>query len=169
MTAYKARILGKTPKTGNKKDGATGRRRRGNGDKWTVAGFTWPGPQRSVYNYTWPGNFPVFRVGPGLHEDKAGLVARCLAADRVVFFEYGTDPVKIKRRLDDEILEIVRYEAELNNLPLAEIFDEIDFDASASWVTAPQAAARQQTPACQELAKRHNIGLDVADEIMRAR
>jgi len=73
MTAYNARSKNRTPKGNNKKDRGTGYKPRDIGNKWIAAGFTWPGPARGVYNYTWQGDFPVFRIGPGYYENEIGL------------------------------------------------------------------------------------------------
>jgi hypothetical protein len=165
MTSFKARLEGKTPQTNNIKDGP--KRPRDRGDQWLAAGFTWPGPQRAVYNYTWDGNFPLFRIGPERLDGCSGLVARCARVDVVLFFAYGTSPAIIAGRLDDEILSIMRHDAEIAEMPInwepREIGAEIDID---DWMTRPLAAARQSTPAADKLANEHGISRELAGEIL---
>jgi hypothetical protein len=91
----------------NKKDGATGRRCPSPSQDFEAQGFTrldW-----NKWTYTWSGEFPVFRLAPGIVGLQAGLVA--VWEDRKIFFPYGTQPKEIKARLDDEILAIMRYAA----------------------------------------------------------
>jgi hypothetical protein len=67
----------------------------------------------NAYDYTWAGDFPVFRLSPGatLNGRKLGLIARCEGIE--ILFPYGAEPAFIKSRLDDEILQIMRHDAEL--------------------------------------------------------
>lgn len=152
MTAYKARLSGKTSKTGNKKDGPTNGRRRDDGDEWIAAGFEWIPPKRSVYTYG------QFRIGPDFYQDemgnmRKGLVATCADLETPIHFAYGTPPEDIATRLDEEAKAI-------------NIGPEIDIDL---WMTRPQAAARQSTPAAKELVSRYHISLALAGEIILAR
>lgn len=161
MTGYSARLGGRTPKGRNKKDGATGLLRRG--DSFEKAGFTLVEPP-AKFSYTWKGVFPVFQVKPGIINSLAGIVAQC--DDIIEWFPYGTPPGEIKARLDDLILEIMRHDAELDNERLDEPDDDNEWIDVDLWMTRPQAAARQSTPAVQRLATRHGVSLSVADEIM---
>jgi len=96
----------------NKKDGATGRRRRKSID-WADYGFTFI-DLPSKWSYTWNGDFPVFRIAPSITSDyRQGIVARFKDGDIEIFFQYGTHPSEIKERLDDEILAIMRHDAEI--------------------------------------------------------
>jgi hypothetical protein len=104
----------------NKKDPQAPRQtkvqRQAAGDEMEAAGFTWtPGPWR----YTWEGNFPVFIVAPGIITNEigthAGLVARCAAASIEIFFPYGTRPASIAAQLNDEILAIMRHDANVDD------------------------------------------------------
>jgi hypothetical protein len=110
MTAYKARLNGRTPATRNKKDGATGRRPKDRSDQFEALGFTLIEPP-AKWSYTWQGVFPVFQVKPGIINGLGGIVARCETANVAEWFPYGTSPDKIKARLDDLVLEIMRSDA----------------------------------------------------------
>ncbi len=122
MTNYKqARTNGK--RGGNKKDGYSPDRRQTKAqrqaaeERWLAAGFTYRwfrgGPRLT---YSWRGDFPVFKLAPGILKDEtgthAGLIARYSPADIEILFPYGTRPVDIAARLNDEILEIVRLQAD---------------------------------------------------------
>ena len=91
-------------------NGALGRQRDYNASL-AALGFTrtdW-----NKWSYTWQGNFPTFTLAPGILEDgAAGLIARYSPADIEILFPYGTRPVDIAARLNDEILEIVRLQAD---------------------------------------------------------
>ncbi|MHC4687418.1 MAG: hypothetical protein ACYTEW_24385 [Planctomycetota bacterium] len=166
MTAYKARINGEDPKGNNKKDGATGRRRRRNFDAWAEAGFVWVPGTPATYTFTWDGDFPVIGLSPGIVVDEegahAGMVAHYPEADIEIVFPYGTPPTDIAARLNDEILAIMRHDAELIESPL----DWVDVD---DWMTRPQEAARQSTRAAREMADTHNINLRTAGEFLLER
>lgn len=96
----------------NKKDGNGPLvRQRDYNARLEAAGFTrtdW-----NKWSYSWHGDFPVFKLAPGIVDDKVGLVAQCSQADKTILFSYGTFPADIKVRLDDEILEIVRLQADI--------------------------------------------------------
>lgn len=63
--------------------------------------------------YTWDGDFPVFTLSPGeLLNGETGLIARYSPADIEILFPYGTAPSFIKVRLDEKILEIMRFQAD---------------------------------------------------------
>lgn len=111
MTNFRARLNGQTPKSHNKKDGATGHRRPC--QDWEAHGFHWVPGTPSTHTYTWEGDFPVFIVKPGTVAAQAGLVARCAEAEVEILFPYGSPPSKIAERLNDEIYEIMRLDAEL--------------------------------------------------------
>lgn len=64
------------------------------------------------WSYSWDGDFPTFILTPGIVDDKAGLVAQCNQADKAILFSYGTLPADIKARLEEEILEIMRLQAD---------------------------------------------------------
>jgi len=164
MTDYSARLSGKKPSGSNKKDGATGQgpRRNNNQDaEFERLGFTMT--DWNKWGYTWPGNFPVISLVPGLVDFEPGWVAIYKATGRQIPIGQVA-PEEIKARLDDLILEILRHDAELDNERLDELDEDVDL-----WMTRPQTAARRSTPAVKELAKRHGIRLDVADEIMTER
>jgi hypothetical protein len=87
------------------------------------------------------------------------MVAHYPEADIEIVFPYGTPPADIAARLNDEILAIMRHDAELIESPL----DWIDVD---DWMTRPLGAARQATPAAREMADTHNISLRTAGEFL---
>jgi len=97
----------------NIKDAQPQRRPRSQADQYEAAGFTLIEPPAKWF-YTWQGAFPVFRVAPGTINGLAGIVARYQSPDVYLaeWFEYGTDPAKIKERLDDLILDIMRKQAD---------------------------------------------------------
>ncbi|KKL92162.1 hypothetical protein LCGC14_1816520 [marine sediment metagenome] len=113
MTAFNARLAGRTPKGRNKKDGnGQMARQRDYNARLGAARFTQIGWNK--WSYSWQGNFPTFTLAPGILEDgAAGLIARYSPADIEILFPYGTRPALIKGRLDDEILEIVRLQADV--------------------------------------------------------
>lgn len=124
---------------GNRKDGhrpdrrQTKARRQAIENQWTAAGFKMT--DWNKWTYTWPGESPVFRLTPGILIDDrgthAGLIARYASADKKILFVYGTDPASIKARLDDEILAIMRLQADVDNSPIGggqEIGPEINLD-----------------------------------------
>lgn len=121
MTAFNARLAGRTPKGRNKKDGATGR--NPGATNFEKHGFTFIMPP-SQWAYTWQGVFPVFQVAPGRVNGLAGMVARCPKSGVIEWFPYGTTPADIKARLDVLISEIMQHDAALAEEPL----DEVDFD-----------------------------------------
>ncbi len=114
MTAFNARLAGRTPKGRNKKDG-NGQmvRQRDYNARLGAARFTRIGWNK--WSYSWQGSFPTFTLAPGILEDggAAGLIARYSPADIEILFPYGTRPALIKGRLDDEILEIMRLQADV--------------------------------------------------------
>jgi hypothetical protein len=84
-------------------------------EEFEAAGFTWtPGPWR----YTWQGEFPVFILAPGIIDNRAGLVARCAPADKEILFPYGMPATAIAARLNDEILAIMRHDADIDDAQL---------------------------------------------------
>lgn len=111
MTAFSKVCKGKVSRRANKKDdnGPLARQRDYNA-RLVEAGFTRSGWNK--WSYTWSGNFPVFALAPGIVDGKAGLVAQCSQADKTILFSYGTFPADIKARLDDEILTIMRLQAD---------------------------------------------------------
>ncbi len=99
----------------NQKDGVA--RSRSQDDQYEAAGFKpidW-----NKWTYTWEGNLPTFHLSPGILEDKAGLVAT-FSPEIKIYFPYGTPPADIKARLDDEILAIMRHDAEIVDQPLVD-------------------------------------------------
>jgi hypothetical protein len=156
MTAYNARLSGKTPRTSNKKDGGNTRRRDNNQDaQFEALGFEMA--DWNKWTYTWEGDYPVYKLVPGMVDFTPGWVAICKQTG------YQT-------LLDNKIAEIVWHEAELKTASLdiypGEIGPEIDIDL---WMSRPQEAARQATPAVKALANRHGISLNDADEMIRER
>ena len=134
MTAHSAIASRKTRNARNIKDGGNSLRRKSGLTK----AFEGRGFIRSDWNkwtYTWTGNFPVFKVGPGtvINNDgspRQGLVARYVPADKEILFPYGTSPAEIAGRLDDEILAIMRHDVDIDTPPLVgeqEIGPEIPF------------------------------------------
>ena len=109
MTNYKqARTNGKRGR--NMKDGNGPLVRRDYNARLEAARFTRIGWNK--WAYTWQGDFPIFTLAPGILEDgAAGLIARYSPADIEILFPYGTRPVDIAARLNDEILEIMRLQA----------------------------------------------------------
>jgi hypothetical protein len=87
--------------------------RRNYDAKLAEAGFTWVGLKLT---YTWPGVFPAFILAPGIATDEtgthAGLIARC--GDIEILFPYGSDPEAMAAQLDDEILEVMRLQADVD-------------------------------------------------------
>ena len=167
MTNYR-QVKNSRKRGGNKKDGATGRGKRRNDAQ--DAAFEALGFQMSDWNkwsYTWPGNFPVIRLVPGTIASTPGWVA--VHGDLRVPIGQAR-PAEIKERLDDLILQIMKREAELADLPPDwepdEVGPEIDADL---WMTRPRAAARQSTPAVRDLAAKHKVSLALADEIAQER
>jgi hypothetical protein len=85
-------------------------------EEFEAAGFTWtPG----TWRYTWEGNFPVFSVAPGIITNEigthAGLVAKYGPASIEILFPYGTKPAEIAAQLNDEILAIMRHDADVDD------------------------------------------------------
>jgi hypothetical protein len=113
----------------NKKDGVA--RPPSLGDQYEDQGFKQIDWNR--WEYTWQGgDFPVFQVGPGILDDKAGVIAKFGDTINInIHFPYGTDPADIKARLDDEILGIMCYDAGIEEQPLT--LDWIDVD---EWMVA---------------------------------
>jgi hypothetical protein len=118
MTNRKLAKLGKQRPT-NQKDPRPPRQTKAQREsaiaEFEAAGFTWtPGP----WTYTWPGNFPVFRLAPGILVDDtgphAGLIARYSPADIEILFPYGTPPTDMAARLNDEILAVMRHDADVD-------------------------------------------------------
>lgn len=106
MTNHKLAIPN-TKRPYNKKDGSP--RPRSQASQYEAQGFVqidW-----NSWNYTWKGNFPVFQIGPGILEGKAGMIAE-FSLEIKIHFPYGTAPATIKAQLDDEILAIMRHDAE---------------------------------------------------------
>ena len=122
MTAFSKVSKGKFSQFHNKKDGnGPLARQRDYNASLAALGFTrtdW-----NKWSYTWQGNFPTFTLAPGILEDgAAGLIARYPPADIEILFPYGTTPALIKGRLDDEILEIMRLQADAADpLPVSPI------------------------------------------------
>jgi hypothetical protein len=111
MTAFNTISRGKYSKRGNIKDGGHFNRQLGQNKDFAANGFIrtdW-----NKWSYTWPGEFPVFSLAPGIVGTSAGLVASYPQAEIEIIFPYGTDPSDIKARLDSKILEIMRYDAEI--------------------------------------------------------
>ena len=113
MTAFSKVSKGKFSQFHNKKDGnGQVARQRDYNASLAALGFTrtdW-----NKWSYTWQGSFPTFTLAPGILEGGgAGLIARYSPADIEILFPYGTRPALIKGRLDDEILEIVRLQADV--------------------------------------------------------
>lgn len=132
MTNYK-QAPGNDKRGGNKKDGYRPDRRQTKAqsqaaeERWLAAGFTYRRFRGGLrLTYSWPGDFPVFKLAPGSVTDDtethAGLIARYSPADIEILFPYGTRPVDIATRLNDEILEIVRLQADAADpLPISPI------------------------------------------------
>jgi hypothetical protein len=84
--------------------------------QWEAAGFEMIDWNKMAY--TWEGDFPAFALAPGTITDdqdaRAGLVARYDPADIKILFPYGTPPAAIATRLDDEILSIMRHDADID-------------------------------------------------------
>ena len=98
----------------------TKRQRQAAENQWAAAGFNltdW-----NKWAYTWPGNFPVFEISPGILTNDtgtyAGLIARYASAGIEILFVYGTPPQDIAARLDTEIGEIDVDDYMTDNLPL---------------------------------------------------
>lgn len=91
---------------------------------WLDAGFEYSwlrGAPRLTY--TWQGDIPVIEITPGIANDQTGqfrdgMVARNSDAGFELCFPYGTPPVSIADQLDDQILEIMRHDAEVDDQPL---------------------------------------------------
>jgi hypothetical protein len=176
MTAYNARLSGKTPRTSNKKDGGNTRRRDNNQDaQFEALGFEMA--DWNKWTYTWEGDYPVYKLVPGMVDFTPGWVAICKQTGYQTPIGRATPtpigratPDEIKTLLDNKIAEIVWHEAELKTASLdiypGEIGPEIDIDL---WMSRPQEAARQATPAVKALANRHGISLNDADEMIRER
>jgi hypothetical protein len=137
MTNFKQTVRNKK-RGGNRKDGDGPGRRQSKAQheaceaEWITAGFSrkWiRGAPRLTY--TWPGNFPIFTLAPGMVTDDQGthegLVARYAPADREILFPYGTSPAQIRAQLNDEIFEIMQHDADvdapLNWQPASEWID----------------------------------------------
>lgn len=87
-------------------------------DQMLAAGFLYQWIRNAPrWTYTWRGNFPVFEVTPGHLGAGTGLVARYLKADIEILFAYETPPGDIATRLDDEILALMRHDAEIADQP----------------------------------------------------
>lgn len=111
MTAFSKVSKGKVSQRANKKDGGALGRQRNQDKAFCAAGFTrndW-----NKWNYTWPGEFPIFEIAPGIIGDKAGLVAHYEPADIEILFAYGTTPADIKAQLDDKIDELMGLQADV--------------------------------------------------------
>ncbi len=109
MTNYRKAITGAS-RPYNQKDGVVARP-RSQARIYEALGFAqtdW-----NKWSYTWEGNFPIFALAPGILSDKAGLIATFSPEIRI-HFPYSTDPADIKARLDDEILAIMRHDAEID-------------------------------------------------------
>jgi hypothetical protein len=124
------------PRTAPNIKGGGRRRARSLGNEYERTGFKLVGPP-AIYNYpTWAGI--IFRVAPGTITDeqghRAGMIARCDSPKIEVWFRYGTRPQVIKDRLDDEILRIMRHDANIDAPVEFEPGDDwIDMDA---WMMA---------------------------------
>jgi hypothetical protein len=128
---------------GNRKDGHRPDRRQIKAqrqtaeDQWIKAGFN--SVDWNKWTYTWPGNFPVFQLAPGIVTNdqgtRAGMVARYPKTGKEILFSYGTPPVDIKAQLDDEIFAIMQHDATIDELPLdwQSSVEEIDID---EWMVA---------------------------------
>jgi hypothetical protein len=138
--------------------------------QWMAAGFSrqWiRGAPRLTY--TLEGDFPVFVLSPGMITDDQGtyegLITRFSKFE--ILFPYGTHPANIAIRLNGLILAIMRHDARddqpLNWQPAGE---EIDIDL---WMTQPETAKRMSTKAVQKFAKKNQVLLTVADEMMLER
>lgn len=116
MTAYGQILSGKISDRPNKKDGGGPRRKSGLTKSFEAVGFI-----RDDWNkwmYTWEGEFPVFKIGPGtiINDEgmpRDGLIASCLQAGIEILFAYGTPPESIKAQLDNEISEIIGHQADI--------------------------------------------------------
>ena len=73
------------------------------------------------WSYSWQGDFPTFALAPGGHlNGETGFIAKFKEIE--ILFPYGTKPAFIKDRLDDEILEIMRLQADAADpLPISPI------------------------------------------------
>jgi hypothetical protein len=138
--------------------------------EWLAAGFSrkWiRGAPRLIYYLG--KDFPVFVLSPGTITDDQGtyegLIARFSKFE--ILFPYGTHPANIAIRLNGLILAIMRHDARddqpLNWQPAGE---EIDIDL---WMTQPETAKRMSTKAVQKFAKKNQVLLTVADEMMLER
>ena len=110
MTAFNARKSNRTPKGRNKKDGnGQVARQRDYNKRLEALGFTRTGWNK--WSYSWQGDFPTFTLAPGgLLNGETGLIAKFEEIE--ILFPYGTTPAFIKARLDDEILGIMRLQAD---------------------------------------------------------
>lgn len=113
----------------NMKDGRrpdrrpTKKQRQATEDQWFAAGFEYRWIRNAPrLTYTWSGDFPVFEVIPGIIGISAGLIARYAPIE--IFFPYETDPADIAARLNDEILAIMRHDAEIADQPLVDDGDD---------------------------------------------
>lgn len=123
-------------RAGNMKDGhrpdrrQTRAHRQSDEDQWVAAGFffRWLRDAPPRLTYSWTGEFPLFEVVPDIVTDdtgtRAGLIARYTPANVKIFFPYGTAPADIAARLNDEILAIMRHDAEIDDQPLANEDDD---------------------------------------------
>lgn len=125
---------------GNQKDGHGPDRRptkaqhEADDKLWLDAGFSY----REIRNaprltYTWQDDFPVIEITPGIVCDsegqfRAGMVARNSDTGFELCFPYGTPPVDIVDRLNDEILKITRLQADVG-APLD--WDELEAEGLA--------------------------------------
>ncbi len=81
---------------------------------------------QNCWEYTWEGYFPIFQLAPGFLGNKAGLIAK-FNQDIKIHFPYGTSLATIKDQLDDEILAIMRHDAEIVEPPPSWWPDDADW------------------------------------------
>jgi hypothetical protein len=112
MTNFKQAPRNKSRGNNIKDGGSRPRRNRSNDDQFEDLGFKridW-----NKWSYTWPGNFPVFRLVPGWTCFGHGWIAIHDESDHRIPLG-PAKPTEIKTRLDDEILAIMRYDAEIDD------------------------------------------------------
>ncbi len=134
MTNFSAVKNKRRPHRPNRKDAAPRRQSRKSQERYDQAlednGFEFT--DFNKVSYTWDGDFPVFHLAPGVCNETLirGFIARC--GDFEIVFPYGTPPPEMAKRLNDEIIKIVRLQAEAAEVPLdwrpEDEIDLIDFD-----------------------------------------
>lgn len=140
MTNFRqARSSGK--RGGNNKDGHRSDRRQTKKqtqaaeDQWLVAGFELVDWNKWTYTWDHPdGKIPVFKVAPGTVSNDTGTHAGLVAQYALgvlswwtCLFPYGTPPADIAARLNDEILAIMRHDADVDGPPL-------DWKPAGEWI-----------------------------------